>query len=580
MPVIQRSIWVLILFLAAAAPSSAQLTLDQKVHDFQNLASLFAKHYAPLQWKKQLLGVDALQITPWLARIRRSRDDLDFLEICAEYVASLDDAHSSFINESSFAADSGLFVDIYDGKVLIEAINRLQLPARQYPFEVGDELVAVDGKPVDQFIREYSRLMKLGHEQATRRLAADLIVFRPQATVPRAHEIPDVSDFDIRRRDGKMETYKIAWDKFGFPVNRLGPVPSPNPFKVPTPRMAEESESYLKPLMEMQNWSVRRRAPGFQRQRESAAGEGFVLGWGRRAPAFAPPPNLVQRLGRFPGEFHFSGTYTAGGKRLGYVRIPSFSPPSTTIAVRELLTEVLFFQQNTDGLVVDIMRNDGGGCYLLTAASLLMKERFHVPGQQVRPSLATINSFQQSIEVAREVQAAPWIITLLENYLSQLLSAYQENRGVTGPLPLCSLSFEEEPARDLNGGQLSYTKPMIVLIDEFSSSAAEIFAAVMQDNRRALLVGSRTTGAGGTTSLSGFDAGVYSESGTSMTLSLLTRRDPVSIPGFPDAPFIENMGVHPDVPLTFMTEDNLRNRGLTFVQDFTGVLVDWILRQQ
>jgi len=577
---VQRSIFVLILFLAAAAPAWAQLTLDQKVHDFQNLASLFAKHYAPLEWKKRLLGVDALQITPWLARIRRSQDDLDFLEICAEYAASLNDAHASFFNGSSFAADSGLFVDIYDGKVLIEAINRLLLPARQFPFEVGDELVAVDGKPVDQFIREYSRVMKVGHEQATRRLAADLIVFRPQLTIPRAHEIPEASDFDIRRRDGTMETHKITWDKFGYPLERLGPVPSPNPFKVHSPRMRDESEGYLKPLMEMQNWSVRRRAPGFQRHREAAAGEGFVLGWGRRAPPFAPPPNLVQRLGRFPSEFHFSGTYTAGGKRLGYLRIPSFAPPNATIAVREMLTEILFFQANTDGLVVDIMRNDGGGCYLLTAASLLMKERFHVPGQQVRPSLSTINSFQQSVEVAREVRAAPWVITLLENYLSQLVTAYKENRGTTGPLPLCSLSFEEEPARDFNGGLISYTKPMILLIDEFSSSAAEIFAAVIQDNRRGLLVGSRTMGAGGTTSLSGFDAGVYSETGVSMTFSLLTRRDPVSVPGFPDAPFIENIGVHPDVPLEFMTEENLRNRGLTFVQDFTGVLVDWILRQE
>jgi len=570
----------LLLILLSAALLPGQLTLDQKVHDFQNLASLYMKHYAPLEWKKQLLGVDARQITPWLARIQRSLDDLDFLEICAEYVASLNDVHAVFLNGSSFMADSGLFVDIYDGKVLVESVNRQLLPRSRYAIEVGDELVAVDGKPVDQYILEFSRLLKLGHEGATRRFAADLIVFRPQGNVPRAHELPEVSDFDIRAQDGTLTTHKIKWDRFGYPVTKLGPVPAPSTLSL-GPRREAVAVDYRRPLREVETWTARQHNARVQGLREQKAdGEGFVLGWGRRTPAFVPPPNFVQRLGRFPSDFHFSGTYTAGGKRLGYLRIPNFSPPSATIAVREILTEILFFEQNTDGLIVDITRNTGGGCYLLTAATLLMKDRFQVPGQQLRPSLQLVNGFQQSLEIAREVEAEPWIIALLESYLSQVVSAYQENRGMTGPLPVCGVSFEGEPVRDRDGSLIAYTKPMVVLIDEFSASAAEIFAAIIQDNKRGLLIGRRTMGAGGLSFVQPMNATVYSESFSTMTVGLLVRPNTVSIAGFPETRFIENVGVHPDVFLELMTAGNLGSRGQTYVQDFTGAAVDWILRNE
>ena len=74
-----------------AVPASAQLTREQKVQDFQNLAALYAKRYAPYEWKKELFSFDLFEIGPWLDRIRRSQDDLEFFEIALEYVASLRD---------------------------------------------------------------------------------------------------------------------------------------------------------------------------------------------------------------------------------------------------------------------------------------------------------------------------------------------------------------------------------------------------------------------------------------------------------------------------------------------------------
>ena len=46
----------------------AQLTIDQKVSDFQALAALYAKRYGPYEWKRDALGIDLFSIAPWLAQ--------------------------------------------------------------------------------------------------------------------------------------------------------------------------------------------------------------------------------------------------------------------------------------------------------------------------------------------------------------------------------------------------------------------------------------------------------------------------------------------------------------------------------
>ncbi|MGH9627412.1 MAG: hypothetical protein ACRD7E_03490, partial [Bryobacteraceae bacterium] len=83
---------VLLFFLSLGA-ASAQLTAEQRVHDFQNLAGLYSKRYAPYEWKRELFGFDALDVAPWLETVRAAKDDLEFFEICAQYVASMNDLH-------------------------------------------------------------------------------------------------------------------------------------------------------------------------------------------------------------------------------------------------------------------------------------------------------------------------------------------------------------------------------------------------------------------------------------------------------------------------------------------------------
>jgi C-terminal processing protease CtpA/Prc len=533
----------------------AQLTVDQKLFDFEHLASIYAKYYAPYEWKRDLLGFDLYDIRPWLERVRATRSDLEYLEIASEYVASLRDSHSQFYIPSNFDARIGIGVDLYDDKVLIESINRTELPASSFPFQIGDEVLSIDGKSVEDLIREFSRFTTMANPRGTRRYAAGLLFFRPQYAIPRAHEIADDAVVVIRRANGELQTHSLPWRKRGSPITNLNA--GPGPFS--DSRRSSMARAY-------DPWTFLRKM-----QTKAVQPRGRIAGWGSRTPFFGLPDGFTQRLGRASGEFHYSGVYQAGEKRIGYLRIPNFSPPSVAAAERELTSEIAFLQENTDGLVVDITRNTGGGCYGETALQKLIPYRFRVVQDEIRPSLDLLSETEFALLSADAFGAEAWEIQLLQLYYDLMLQAYSENRGRTGPIPLCSPAGELDPVN-------AYSKPLIVLVDEFTVSWGDVFAAIMADAARGPLVGYRTDGAGGV--VIGGSAGFYSESEASYSATLGTRKDALSLPDYPRTAYIENVGIHPDVTIDPMTRENLMTRFRPFVDGFTAAILTEIEKRK
>jgi len=568
-------------FALSAAPALAQMTVDQRVFDFQVLASLYAKRYAPMEWKRQTANFNGLNIAPWLTRVRAAPDDITYLEIAKEYAASFDDGHTELQAPGSLVAESGLFADIYDGKVLIDGVARSLLPRARFPIEIGDEVISVEGKPVGQALDEISRLNRLGSPSLTRRNAASLLFFRPGASLPRTALLGDSFELQLKQASGEMRTFTIPWVKSGYMPTKIGPVPSP---RTQADEPQTEEVDLSRPL-----WGHRliaqtpRSIALMQRSRWIAANREFVEGapleWGLREPTFALPTGFQTRLGRSAADFHFSGTYLSEGKRIGYLRVPDLSPVSGVAALRELSGEIAFFRQNTDGLVVDMQRNPGGGCYRQMLARYLIPRQFWFPGNEIRVTGEWISIWQDDVEFLRRVRAEQWQIDLTTFQLDLLKQAYADNRSLTGAIPLCTWGFEDEPARDQAGRVVAYEKPLIVLTDNFSASAAETLPAAMQDNGRGKVVGTRTAGLGGTVSFD-FNAGFFSEATASNTSSLVVRREPRAIPGYPTTAYIENVGVHPDIVLDRMTEANLRANGRPFQEAFTKIIVEEINKGQ
>jgi hypothetical protein len=557
-----------IVFIASA---SAQLSPEQKASDFLNLAGIYAKGYAPYEWKRDVFNFDLLNIQPWLDQAAKTADDLDFYDLCIRYVAGLKSGgHDRFLIPSTFSARLNFTVDLYDGKTLIDSINRAALPESSFPFQIGDELVSVDGKTSEQLITELAPYGIVSSPGAQRRSAAGTITTRTQQRIARLIDLGDTATVVIRREGGALETYTIRWTKTGTPLIQVGPVPDPGSAAdkarlAGVPLADPDEPEYMAVLRALQN--------------ATAYGTDTVLGSGAIAPIFTMPPEWSQRLGNSPLDEFFSGTFPAGGYTIGFIRIPSFSPRSQTRALQQFNTEIAYFQANTDGLIVDDMRNPGGSvAYLNLLAQRLIPYPFRTLGYEIRATSNWIESLSSSVRFARLSGADQSIIDLLQQTLDSVVAANAQNRGRTGPVPVDGPTLERQPATDAQGNMIAYTKPLMVLVDEFAGSGGDAFPATIQDNGRGPIFGMRTMGLGGT--VSNVNATAYSEAITRITQSLMNRKAPVITPDLPAAPYVENIGVRPDIVVDYMTRDNLLYGGNAFVARFMDAMVNQIRASQ
>src|SRR4029079_419344 len=583
---------LLVTFFTTTPRAQDALTRDQRNSDLTQLASQYAKNYGPYEWKRDVQGFDLLRLTPWLQRIAHS-DDLDFQEALIEYVASLNDAHDLIAFPTTFSASLPLTLDIYDGKVLIDSINRARLPQAQFPFVVGDEVISVDGSPVQALIESFRKYAISANPRSTARTAASRIVSRSQQIMPHAFLIGDTSTMAIRlAATGVTSTFTIPWTKIGIPVLSQGPLPRPvrgngrpflatdgldinaglpqgstagaTIFKVGDRGPSDDTlPAYMEPSRPLLTYSV-------------STDYYSILGFGSRFPIFALPAGFTDLNAACatclvrPGEplFSFFASFTtASGVRVGFVRIPSMSPPSTAIALAQLERAVALVGGTNHGPIVDVMRNPGGSVAFVEAvAQRLIPTTFHTIGFEIRSTAAWLFSFAAQLTNARLNPATPpTVLANLEANYNAVLAAFNENRGRSPAVSLNATgSLQLEPVAG------AYAKPLMVLTDEFSASGGDMLPALLQSNRRGPIFGWRSMGAGG--SVVTFNGPAFTESIFRVTVSLMNRGEVITTPDFPPAPYVENIGVRPDIPMDYMTRANLLSAGAPFVQAFVQAI--------
>ena len=598
-----KKLFLVVLFLCFAPACFAQLTTEQKVADFKALAGLYDKNYAPYDWKKQVFGFDLLNIQPWLEQVLATRNDLDFYDVCVRYVASLHDSHDEFILPSDYEAFLPFTADIYDGKFLVDGIF---FAPGAFNFTFGDELVSVDGISVNTWINILSPYTVNGSANTVskQRLAVAIILDRYQGWYTYASKVQpgDVASVVIRSQTtGKTSTFSIPWGTVLIPLLQEGPVPNPKGFFDPGKLASSRSYSMKDSARLASNsWHVSA-GPRLSRATRASASSATPASSTRRlrqfsaihakhvlagsiepfdsfVPLFNPPPGFQLRLGAGPADEFLSGTFPVGNQLIGFIRIPSFEPGSESNAVQQFAGEMAFFQQNTGGLVIDIMGNGGGdGCYVNLLAQYLIPTTFQPIRGNIRATENWVEDYEISLLDAEEFGVGQDTIDTLSSDLEQILIALAQNRGNTPPINFLSPAAcfltggaQYPPATDANGNNLAYTKPIVILANNFTLSAAEFFGATMQDAQRVTVYGTRSDGGGG--NVVEFNATSYSEGLSRVTESLGVRNHNISTPGFPSAPFIENIGVYPDVQADYQTRANLFTGGQPFVTGFSNLI--------
>ena len=353
--------------------------------------------------------------------------------------------------------------------------------------------------------------------------------------------------------------------KSGTPLTLIGPVISPflpSTQQASRLRRAETAPGdYMAPLRRLRNMRI----PPHKN----------VTSFDALAPVFQLPSNFKIRMGTGLFDSFYSGTFTAQGLNIGYLRIPDFQFDASY----DMETELAYMQTNTDGLIVDVMRNPGGDqCVSEYYAAHFIPTPFRTLGLEIRATRNWVLSFEQALSDAQTGGAPSDVINQLQSILDQVQAAYATPSGRTPPLPVRTSSLQVSPATDANGNNIAYTKPLMILTDEMTASAAEFFSAVLQDNQRGMIFGARTMGAGG--NVNDYQVTTYSFATATVTESLMSRKNSVAVDNFPSSPYVENVGVRPDTVQEYMTFDNLVNNGATFVQAFSDAMVSYIRSQQ
>ncbi|MBR5520186.1 MAG: carboxy- processing protease, partial [Clostridia bacterium] len=104
--------------------------------------------------------------------------------------------------------------------------------------------------------------------------------------------------------------------------------------------------------------------------------------------------------------------------------------------------------------------------------------------------------FTEKLATLKNIGAKSYIIDMRNNPGGQLYAMY---KMLDELMPEGEVFIERDKAGNenrLSVDNVYYDEPVIVLVNEYSISAAEYFAAVMQERGRAVIVGTPTTGKG------------------------------------------------------------------------------------
>lgn len=243
-------------------------------------------------------------------------------------------------------------------------------------------------------------------------------------------------------------------------------------------------------------------------------------------------------------------------RKVGFLRIPTYlydtldTVSSLTFPWDNFGELVSFLNKNTDVLVIDQQDNPGGSLfYMYGMVSMLIDKPVKLPlfqlvlNQEDVDMAVTLGELLESVTTDKEAQdilgdSLEGVVVDkefafgLREFCSELIKTWESGEyKLTHPMPFFGLKeIKPHPF-------YTYTKPILLLINENSFSCADFLPAIFQDNQRALIVGNTTSGAGGCVYNCSFPnlTGIKS---CSFTGSLIIRSN---------QRVIENLGVSPDV---------------------------------
>lgn len=262
-----------------------------------------------------------------------------------------------------------------------------------------------------------------------------------------------------------------------------------------------------------------------------------------------------------------AGTFQKDGKKVGFLRIASYDTAGIDHAKIQKVVDFYIHQLEmaSDYLILDQMGNPGGS---VTYSDMIierfvgkldpkkhMKFRLKPTGHFMKMFESLITSVERDINIKNPERRAELARSLRTDF-ETVHRAYRSGEPLSDPVSLTGyyeylklLAESATPSKQAElfnsaidplysyENQAHYTKPVFMLVDHLSFSGGDATPANLMDYGRAILIGTRTAGAGGT--VEKFSSRLMlTEFEYNLTTSLMYRPQA-------DQKYVENFGVNP-----------------------------------
>ncbi|MCO4793835.1 MAG: protease-like activity factor CPAF, partial [Bacteriovoracaceae bacterium] len=414
-------------------------------------------------------------------------------------------------------------------------IDRKKLTTESFPFEIGDEVIKFDSKPIKEVISELKSEIGSNVAQTDESLAQLYLTYRSGKRVMTPKKGPVTLTFK-KNGESKEFDHQLVWNHTKELIN----------YDVVTNNKNNKTFSRFKSRFNMSS-------PIAKALTNRKAKNPWDLGARR---SFLP--ELGTKIWESNKDNHYDAyIYLSEEKKLvGYLRIPTYDASEEEVAKFAKIIEKM--EKTTDVLVIDQLNNPGGSVfYMYSLLSMLTDTALHTAREHMAitqedvkeaaedlPKLEKIKTVEQAQKYMEVETMDGWpvdltFIAFLKGYYQFILEEWNAGRFLTTPWYIWGVDkINPHP-------EVRYTKPILLLINEMDFSGGDFFPAILQDNKRVTVMGTRTAGAGGYV-LEMSIPNRLGLAGWSLTGSLAKRVN--------DQP-IENLGVTPDVEYNLTADD-------------------------
>lgn len=371
----------------------------------------------------------------------------------------LHDLHTNFIAPKPLACASSFvpleFTSVSDqGKRLVVISGKSKLLKElTKDLEIGMQLTAIDGKPLEQVLGDLAKVSGGANPDAMRARAVQMLSMLSHAT----HALPQTNErsFVFKRQNGEALTITLPWIAYWEDSC-----------------LADKERKNIMPFSQAMTMAV----DDYQRRYTRIFDQPELTG--------EPVPGFAERdtTAALSEVFSVQLLNTPAG-RLGYVKLKAFYWDDESL---DLGTVVEAFRRTVEadltdasGLVIDVRGNPGGVIVMAEKLVQLFAPR------GVEPSTVRMLANDLNAEIFRRANDGD------NRWTAAIEAARHTQQRYTAPLPIT-------PANEANTIGQIWFRPVVVLTDATCYSACDIFTAGMQDNGAATILGiDAATGAGG-----------------------------------------------------------------------------------